>query len=45
MENNVDWHGKAPNDAEYEVAMERTACRDGRIGGVSMSEVKKIATP
>ena len=21
MENNVDWHGKAPNDAEYEVAM------------------------
>lgn len=21
MENSVDWHGKAPNDAEYEVAM------------------------
>lgn len=21
MENNVDWHGKAPNDAEFEVAM------------------------
>lgn len=21
MENNADWHGKAPNDAEYEVAM------------------------
>lgn len=21
MENNCDWHGKAPNDAEYEVAM------------------------
>ena len=20
-ENNVDWHGKAPNDAEYEGAM------------------------
>ena len=22
MENNVDWHGKAPNDAEYAIAME-----------------------
>jgi transketolase len=22
MENSVDWHGKAPNDAEYEQAME-----------------------
>lgn len=22
MENNVGWHGKAPNDAEYEIAME-----------------------
>ena len=21
MENAVDWHGKAPNDAEYEIAM------------------------
>ncbi len=21
MENSVDWHGKAPNDAEYEIAM------------------------
>ena len=21
MENQVDWHGKAPNDAEYEIAM------------------------
>ena len=21
MENNVAWHGKAPNDAEYETAM------------------------
>ena len=21
MENNVGWHGKAPNDAEYEQAM------------------------
>lgn len=21
MENNADWHGKAPNDAEFEVAM------------------------
>ncbi|MBR1770664.1 MAG: transketolase [Lachnospiraceae bacterium] len=21
MENNADWHGKAPNDAEYEIAM------------------------
>ena len=22
MENQVDWHGKAPNDQEYEIAME-----------------------
>ena len=22
MENNVDWHGKAPNDAEYQIAMD-----------------------
>ena len=22
MENQVDWHGKAPNDREYEIAME-----------------------
>ena len=22
MENNVDWHGKGPNDAEYAIAME-----------------------
>ena len=22
MENAVDWHGKAPNDAEYAIAME-----------------------
>lgn len=21
MENQVDWHGKAPNDEEYEIAM------------------------
>ena len=21
MEGSVDWHGKAPNDAEYEIAM------------------------
>ena len=21
MENSVDWHGKAPNDEQYEVAM------------------------
>ena len=21
MENNVDWHGKGPNDSEYEIAM------------------------
>ena len=21
MENQVGWHGKAPNDAEYEIAM------------------------
>ena len=21
MENNAGWHGKAPNDAEYEIAM------------------------
>lgn len=22
MENNVGWHGKAPNDEEYKIAME-----------------------
>ena len=22
MENNADWHGKAPNDEEFEIAME-----------------------
>ena len=22
MENNVDWHGKAPNDVEYQIAMD-----------------------
>ena len=22
MENSVDWHGKAPNDEEYAIAME-----------------------
>ena len=22
MENNADWHGKAPNDKEYETAMQ-----------------------
>lgn len=27
MENSVDWHGKAPNDAEYEIAMNELRAR------------------
>ena len=28
MENAVDWHGKAPNDDEYAVAMKELGCED-----------------
>ena len=27
MENNADWHGKAPNDAEFEIAMTELKAR------------------
>ena len=44
MENQVGWHGKAPNDDEYKQAMEELNAAMSRTGGSEMSEVKKIAT-
>jgi transketolase len=31
MENNADWHGKAPNDEEYAKAMEDLAKIDAEL--------------
>lgn len=31
MEGSVDWHGKAPNDAEYEAAMKELIARDEEL--------------
>ena len=33
MENNLEWHGKAPNDAEYKAAMEEICRERNRIIG------------
>ena len=33
MENNVDWHGKAPNDAEFEQAMGELSARLAELEG------------
>ena len=33
MENNAGWHGKAPNDAEYEVAMAELRAQLAELGG------------
>ena len=33
MENQVGWHGKAPNDEEYEMAMAELYRAAGRSGG------------
>lgn len=35
MENNAGWHGKAPNDAEYEKAMEDLQKIDNDLGGAN----------
>ena len=40
MENQASWHGVAPNDEQYAVAMADLEKVEGSI----MSEVKKIAT-
>ena len=39
MENEADWHGKAPNDEQYEIAM-----ADLEKAGEALCQVKKIAT-
>ena len=31
MENNAGWHGKAPNDQEYELAMEELRSRMAEV--------------
>lgn len=35
MENNAGWHGKAPNDEEYAVAMADLAKREEELGGAN----------
>ena len=40
MENQAKWHGSAPNDEQYAIAMEDLE----KVGEAIMSEVKKIAT-
>ena len=45
MENQAGWHGKAPNDEQYETAMAELHAQPGRTGGeCKMADVKKIAT-
>ena len=49
MENNAGWHGKAPNDEEYAVAMadlekNRAAVSIGGRREIKMADIKKIAT-
>ena len=34
MENNVGWHGKAPNDAEYEQAMTELRAKLAELEGM-----------
>ena len=34
MEDNADWHGKAPNDAEYEIAMAELKAKLAEVEGM-----------
>lgn len=38
MEGNVDWHGKAPNDAEYEIAMADLEKLGEALGGLAQAD-------
>ena len=42
MENNADWHGKAPNDEEYARAMADLAKIDEELEGAAGAEPEKI---
>ena len=34
MENNAGWHGKAPNDEEYEIAMKELSAQLAEVEGM-----------
>lgn len=42
MEDNGEWHGKAPNDEEYAVAMADLAKIEAELGGSAMADLAKI---
>ena len=39
MENNAGWHGKAPNDDEYKIAMDDLAKIDEQLNALNLSSI------